>query len=319
MNPELPHHLEIIGSVHLSSNHTCAFSSDGRKLISTGAKSTIWDPRTRLALAENDYSGNSCALSPDGRHAAIGGEEEVALWDYVSGNTVRLSHLWLPWNPSMPQPDLFPVTGCAFSHDGRLLASAHYGGGLKLWNVGNQREQCLLNNGSGPSACAFSPDHRFIVSGSISGELTLWSVDDGHEYFTVKAHAERIRRCAFSPDGQRILSCSDDGTLRLTEVTQSRDAVVFNHGCIVSDCVFSPDGRRVVSVGEDGSLKLWDIAGQRLRHTWQLPEEPICLSCAQSSRNLWSEQYHATPSQPLAVTFYDSGTILIFDLATFEP
>ncbi|MCI0685460.1 MAG: protein kinase, partial [Gemmataceae bacterium] len=75
-----------------------------------------------------------------------------------------------------------PVSGLAFSPDGRLAVSASQDGLLILWELPSGREVCrLAGHNSAVLACAFSPDGGRLLSGSYDNTLKLWDATSGRE------------------------------------------------------------------------------------------------------------------------------------------
>ncbi len=70
-----------------------------------------------------------------------------------------------------------PVTGVAFSPDGRTLASASGDQTLRLWEVASGKELLTLRgHEDGVIGVAFSPDGRTLASASWDKTLRLWDV-----------------------------------------------------------------------------------------------------------------------------------------------
>ncbi|WP_413206196.1 pentapeptide repeat-containing protein [Rhodospirillum sp. A1_3_36] len=264
----------------------CAFSPDGRRLLSGGEDGTLrlWNAETGriLSAIEHGTRIQSCAFSPDGRRLISGGDDgTLRLWDAETGRALS----------AMEHGDW--ITSCAFSPDGRRLISGGDDGTLRLWEAETGRLLSAMNNSIWIDSCAFSPDGRRLISGGRDGTLRLWDTETGCLLSTMK-HGESILSCAFSPDGRRLLSVGNDGTLKLWEAETGRLLSTMKHGEWILSCAFSPDGRHLLSGGRGGALCLWDIETGRLLSTFE-QDGPI-WSCAFSpdGRHLLSGGFDGT-------------------------
>ncbi|HKQ90004.1 MAG TPA: TIR domain-containing protein, partial [Blastocatellia bacterium] len=85
--------------------------------------------------------------------------------------------------PDLPHPALIrsleghslPVSGCAFSPDGKLIVSASWDRTLKVWDAGTgQMLRSLEGHSDSVIGCAFNPDGKLIVSASSDRTLKVW-------------------------------------------------------------------------------------------------------------------------------------------------
>ena len=247
---------------HKGSVHSCAFSPDGRRVVSASADFSlrIWDAsagQTLLALAGHTGSVNGCAFSPDGKLLASASDDQtVGLWDAISGKLLQM----LAGHTSI-------VTACAFSPDGRLLASASEDQTVRLWQV-DRRETIRALHGHTDAVlhCAFSPTGDTLASVSKDRTVRLWDVRRQMEPRVFTGHEAAVHHCAFSPDGHMIASASDDRTVRLWRTAGDETPLVLTgHDNFVHGCAFSPDGEQVLSAASDNTLRLWEVkTGQEL-------------------------------------------------------
>ena len=75
----------------------------------------------------------------------------------------------------LPKANTFKVSSLAFSPDGRTLASAGEGGGLKLWNMASRQLALTLKGHVGSvNGIAFSQDGNILASCGADSTIRLW-------------------------------------------------------------------------------------------------------------------------------------------------
>src|SRR5882724_6946868 len=139
-----------------------------------------------------------------------------------------------------------------FSPNGSLLASAHDGGGLTLWDRRNGHKVSEEKLAHPPAAwCVeFSRDGRLLASGGSDATAKLWAVIPGGLKLR---HTLRSTGVGFSPDGQRVVAYgSNDGFLRLWDTKTGLEvATLYGHRGKVAGVAFSRDGNTIYSAAQD--------------------------------------------------------------------
>jgi len=299
--PDLPHPA-LIRTLegHSSSVNGCAFSPDGKLIVSASGDGTlkVWDSETGQML--RSLEGHSsfvegCAFSPDGKLiVSASWNRTLKVWDSETGQTLRSL-----------EGHSAPVEGCAFSPDGKLIASASLDRTLKVWDSETgQTLRSLEGHSSSVKGCAFSPDSKLIVSASDDGTLKVWDAETGQMLRSLEGHSDIVRGCAFSPNGKLIVSASLDRTLKVWDAEMGQTLrSLEGHSSSVFGCAFSPDGKRIVSASVDRMLKVWDAeTGQMLRSLEG--HSSFVSGCAFS------------PDGKLIVSASDDGTLKVWDAET---
>src|SRR5262249_16238455 len=107
--------------------------------------------------------------------------------------------------------------GCAFSADGKRMATNSGKGGVRLWDATTGKLLQELHpdnrNGGAYSFAAFSPDGTFLATGGhVDNSLNIWNLSAGKLACTLTDKAF-FRSAFFSPDN-RTLVCVPAATER---------------------------------------------------------------------------------------------------------
>jgi WD40 repeat protein len=157
------------------------------------------------------------------------------------------------------------VTACAFSPDGRHLASSSDDGTVILWDVTSGEHLGVLWHPAAVRTCAFVRDDTTLATGAGDGILRLWDVEAGIAPSRDTRHSAAVEAVALSGDGTLAVSVSFDRKARIWEVAAGSCRAVLELPRAIDACVLSPDGARLAT-GEhaqgdqaEGTLRLWDV------------------------------------------------------------
>jgi WD40 repeat protein/uncharacterized caspase-like protein len=249
-------HGSVAFSKLVNAPNSIAFSPDAKLALMAGGGDTdemieTTSGRSISTLTRHSIGAFSAAFAADGKAAATATDKAISLWNVAEGKEIRQ----LAGHSQ-------PISGLAFSRDGRLLVSGSWDKTIKLWNVSDGREVKTLRAPSDQIiAVALSPDAQWVASGDFDNTVKLWDVARGTLTMTLHGHSEGVGAVAFSPDGRYILSGSEDATMKLWEVAGGKEIKTFSgHSRGVNSVAFSPDGKYALSGSKDNTTRLWDVA-----------------------------------------------------------
>ena len=240
-----------------------------------------------------------------------------------------------------------PLSGLAWSRDGRWLVSTSLDAKTIIWNVAGEQPQAaqILDKSTGSlwaPALLETPGGAWLVTPSGDGKAYIYSFPDG-KFLRALNHGAPVRRAALSPDGRLVLTAGTDGRAVLWDRTQGTKLVEAVHGKTVRDVAFDATGRYFATASDDGTAQVWNAQAlkgvlalkghsapvfavaftpggpgvvtaswDRTARIWNFAEKRCLAVCSGHANVLWSVKFSPTGSN-FCTTGAD-GTTRIWDL-----
>jgi WD40 repeat protein/tRNA A-37 threonylcarbamoyl transferase component Bud32 len=189
------------------------------------------------------------AFSHNGREVAFTSPTNIMIWDI---STQKASPFAATENT---------VIGLDFSPNGSLLASAHVGGAVVLWDPASGLS--ITNVLAHPPIAydvEFSPDGRLLATAGSGAIIKVWEVIPGglKLRYTLRGNVGWVA-FAFSPDGLRLASNGGDNTVKLWDTKTGLEVgTLYGPYAAIAGFAFSHDGNKLYSASQDGEVRVWE-------------------------------------------------------------
>ena len=261
------------------------FPADGRFLASGSFDGTVrlWDIdswKQTAVFAGHQAGIAAIAVSPDGKTVVSGDNWKGALilWDTETGeqlkrhstytdNLIRRLQISLDKHRTTTYPNA--VEALAFSPDGKIFASGHRDGILRLWNSENRRKLSTLRaheRGWIKNGLAFSPDGKTLASSAIDN-IRLYTLQKGkpQSHLTIEHSTAHL---VFSPDSKTLISFDwqswrgENEDLHVWDTTTGKrlQSIYTKHTDQHEALAISHDGNTILTGSWDGTIHQWGTA-----------------------------------------------------------
>jgi WD40 repeat protein len=266
---ELAGHTRYVTGIRLAGRTPVSCSYDGRLIwwdLEAGRPARTVEGHTRWA--------RQLAVSPDGsRIASVGDDMVCRVWDATSG---RRLHELRSHAERTPQHFASMLYCCAFSADGRHLATGDRVGHIVVWDAATGRQvgsveapglytwdgvQRIRSIG-GVRALAFSPDGRHLAAGGVGrignvdalqgpSRVEVFDWREGRRLYEFQGANGIINRLQYHPEGRWLFAVGGGSNGVVMFHDPARRAMV-HQGSLpmhVHDAVFNEDFTTLYAVG----------------------------------------------------------------------
>ncbi|MDE0300781.1 MAG: WD40 repeat domain-containing protein [Candidatus Poribacteria bacterium] len=150
-----------------------------------------------------------------------------------------------------------------FSSDEKTLASAHRGGGIRLWDVDVPSKAPRIFHPPGTGHRVYAPaSGKIHATSRDENTVNVWEVGINTPLAQITLEKPpSYGAVAYSAKTQRLGCGDDNGTISVWEVPHGERRCTFTaHTTEIVNLVFSPNGKYLVSLANYGpDSRLWDI------------------------------------------------------------
>lgn len=266
---------------HQKGIYAAEFSNQGQYLIiSTVEKAAeLWDMEKDKQLytwthqAQKHSNISAVAISGDGKMAATGAGQSMAVWSVKTGQSLGF------WN--LPGS----ITHLKLSYSGQYALVAYQDRSVQLIDMLDGRSVWKVIHGGYVDSIALSQDGKLALIGCDDHTATLWDIEDSEKLFQWEEDS-RIRYVALSPKNKYAMISTPLQSLKIYElstgklhqslkITKHIPDLLTREIINVSSARFSSDEKQLITGAPPRDIYVWDVATGHLSMHYQIPKQKV--------------------------------------------
>lgn len=212
-------------------------------------------------------------LSKSLGRAALGGLEEILIWDIKTGDLLTRLRDGLTPGASNAPTSLPPssVVALAFHEPTNIMAAGHNDGTIKIWDLTSGSVMVtFLGHKSAITVIDFDRTGTRVVSGSADSTVILWDLVGEEGLFKLKGHKGPITGISFLSEHAEekqddefedfIVTVAKDGLIKLWE-TKSKQCIE-THLAHSGECWslgMNATREMIITCGSKDQVKVWEV------------------------------------------------------------
>ena len=201
------------------------------------------------------------------------------------------------------------LESCAFSHNGKWLASAGWDKNIKLMSADTSNLGTVLKtftgNQSAINKVVFSPNDKLIASAGKDFVTRVWDIESEEMLFESYENTNEVTDVHFSPDGNFITTASKDGSLRFYDLYNQEKNIppkIIDYKSPILDLEPTKSGKTFVVASTKNDIDVIDLRGR--------------VSMSLIGHNAQVNSIKFSPTKRLLASGSDDNTIIIWNMAT---
>jgi WD40 repeat protein len=199
----------------------------------------------RLDTASTPSTVFAYAVSPDGTRLAGLNNEQLIVWDLITGKIV--------FNTARAD-----TVNVFYGADKTEIYTLDSVGQINIYDADSGATKAQLSSQiSFNGQSAYDADDGWLALGSLDGSIQIWDPSARQSLVTYSAGNSPIRALTFSADGQRLAISQEGGVTQVWDWHNKQSLASIPE--IASRLAFSPDGKQL-AIGGEAKIDLWDIS-----------------------------------------------------------